>query len=585
MAEETVFKKVRLSAGLFRALSNYHDGETESTYAAWRWDSWQNNTSIKVYKTWRGEEMLGWLVYDADRSTIEELLVVDPAAEKAILDQLVGQETLLAVELPVARFELIERLIDYGFRPTRRLSQQGFELARLELSSAILLNKLAAGLPAAVRNSRARVMIERVDETQSKKEIARSLTLLLRKMGGIKRYVKPGQTVVIKPNIVSDHGLKDGVYNGGVVTDIRLIAALVDILIPIAGQIIIAEGSSINRSETSKLFTLYGYEKLLESGKGKVKLVDLNNDELVEKQVPRGKRMFNRKIPLTLEQADVFINVPVMKIHFAAKVSLCIKSLQGTVPPLEKYMTHFFGLWQNLVNIHHLLKPQLWIIDGITAQEDFGPLSGTPKPMNLLIAGTNPVAVDAVCTRIMGMQPEDSPPVWLAHLQGFGPINPADIDIVGPSTDELQDAFVQPQLNLSSGKYFVIHDGRACPGCRGYLHFGLAKLRKSDPTAEDSKLIDRLFTKKVNLYLGPETVQDINPEETNLFMGLCQQHHAADGLHMPGCPPHSEVILSALYSLFPDIKRPNYADKSEEAKLGEMLDEILTMVGDARTVL
>ena len=47
-------------------------------------------------------------------------------------------------------------------------------------------------------------------------------------------------------------------------------------------------------------------------------------------------------------------------------------------------MTHFFGLWQNLVNIHHVVKPDLSIIDGIIAQEGFGPVAGTPKTMNLL---------------------------------------------------------------------------------------------------------------------------------------------------------------------------------------------------------
>ncbi|MCR4400555.1 MAG: DUF362 domain-containing protein, partial [Syntrophomonadaceae bacterium] len=112
-----------------------------------------------------------------------------------------------------------------------------------------------------------------------------------------------------------------------------------------------------------------------------------------------------RRIPVTLEEADVIISVPVMKIHFAAIVSLAIKNLQGAVPPLEKYMTHFYGLAQNLVNIHHLVRPSLTIVDGLVGQEDFGPISGVPKPMNLLIAGTNPVAVDAVTMRIMGLEP------------------------------------------------------------------------------------------------------------------------------------------------------------------------------------
>ena len=120
------------------------------------------------------------------------------------------------------------------------------------------------------------------------------------------------------------------------------------------------------------MFTHYGYDKLVELDPEKVSLIDLNTDEQVEKKVPGGKRMLSRKIPVTLEKADVIISVPVLKVHFAAIVSLSIKNLQGAVPPLEKYMSHFFGLWQSLINIHHLIKPKLIIVDGLTGQEDFG---------------------------------------------------------------------------------------------------------------------------------------------------------------------------------------------------------------------
>jgi hypothetical protein len=88
-------------------------------------------------------------------------------------------------------------------------------------------------------------------------------------------------------------------------------------------------------------------------------------------------------------------------------------------------------------------------------------------------------------------------------------------------------------------------------------------------------LIDRPFDRKVNIYLGPFVQHPINPDETNIFMGICQQHNAETGTHLPGCPPHAEVIVNGVFSLFPDVERPQYADKSEEARLGEMLEEIL----------
>jgi len=254
---------------------------------------------------------------------------------------------------------------------------------------------------------------------------------------------------------------------------------------------------------------------------------------------------------------------------------LSIKNLQGAIPPLEKYMSHFFGLWQNLVNIHHLVKPKLNIVDGLTAMESFGPVYGKPKPMNLLIGGANPVAVDAVTMRIMGLDPVLSPPVLFAYMQGLGPIEPEKIQVVGSSVQEVRVTFKEAEINVSGGEKFKIHDRSACDGCRGYLHYVLHKLRRPDPKNPGSLLIDRPFEKKVNVFLGPDTEAKPNPEETNVFMGVCQQHHAEMGKHLPGCPPHAEAIMKGLFGLFPDVERPRYADEHAEDKLERMLMEVL----------
>ena len=420
------------------------------------------------------------------------------------------------------------------------------------------------------------VAVEKVSDTKSHEEIKDSLIHLIDTLGGLDRFVRKGETVVLKPNVVADHGLRDGVYTGGIVTDIRVVRALIDILLPIAGKVIVAEGASINRAETTKLFEQYGYDKLVDLDPAKVRLVDLNADKLVRKSVPQGKRMLSREIPVTLDSADSIINVPVMKTHFAALASLCIKSLQGAVPPIEKYMTHFFGLWQNLINIHHLVKPKLHIIDGLVAQENFGPVYGTPKTMNLLIGGSNPVAVDAVTMRIMGLDPALSDPVLLAHMQGLGSIDADKIDVKGASIADVMSPFKEAKINLESGKNFIIHAETACSGCKGYLHYVLHKLRRPDPQNPDSLLIDRPFDKKANVFVGPFTKAEPNPEETNVFLGICQQHRAQMGKHLPGCPPHAEVLMKGMFSLYPDIQRPRYADENAEDKLEAMLSEILS---------
>ncbi len=104
------------------------------------------------------------------------------------------------------------------------------------------------------------------------------------------------------------------------------------------------------------MFDIYGYPKLIDLDPKKVSLVDLNTDQLVEKQVPAGKRMKSRKVPRTIEEADTVISFPVMKIHFAAGVSLGVKTFRGAMPPLEKYMTHFFASGKTLLTSIMLLS-------------------------------------------------------------------------------------------------------------------------------------------------------------------------------------------------------------------------------------
>jgi hypothetical protein len=168
-----------------------------------------------------------------------------------------------------------------------------------------------------------------------------------------------------------------------------------------------------------------------------------------------------------------------------------------------------------------------------------------------------------------------SPPVMLAYMQGLGPIEPEKIHVVGASVEEARNAFKEAEIDVSGGQEFMVHDGRACNGCRGYLHYVLRKLRRLDPKNPKRLLLDRPFEKKVNVFLGPDTEVEPNAEETNVFMGICQQHHAELGKHLPGCPPHAEVIMKGLFGLFPDVERARYADEHAEDKLEKMLTEVL----------
>ncbi|MCX7856425.1 MAG: DUF362 domain-containing protein [Deltaproteobacteria bacterium] len=579
--QDLSLKKTNLTGRIKKALFDYYSKipEISEDYVDYLWAKWTKSKDITVYKIKKGKDDFGFIILDVGNSNIEEIWVSESNDPKNLIfsafDRLIAEHSLLSATIHENDVKKNNLLLEYGFRPFRKIIDGELKRDKLELSTVVYFDRLKEFKQIRPYRKTETVVIQKVNPAQSEEDIYEAVKDLFEKLGGIRKYVKKGQTVVLKPNIVADHGMLEGQYKGGVVTDLKLVKALITFLLPTASKIIVAEGSSINRSATTKMFKIYGYDKLEELFPGKVKLVDLNTDETVELPVPYKKRMASRKVPKTLLDADVIISLPVMKLHFAAVVSLAVKNLQGTMPPLEKYMTHFFGLWQNLVNIHHLVKPKLTIIDGLVGQEDFGPVSGIPKVMNLLIAGENPVAVDATCMRIMGLDPKDSPPVLLAYIQGFGPIESEKIKIVGASVEEVRSPFKLPEINLSGGMNLKIHYDGACSGCRGYLHFVVHKLRRPDPKEPEKLLIDRPFEKPINIYLGPYEGKGINPNETNIFMGMCQLHNKDKGIHLPGCPPHAEVILKGIFQFFPDVLPPKYADETEEAKLERMLEEVL----------
>ena len=394
MASPIVLRKGKLSTQFKKRFFSHYKDMNTGGYPLVKWKQWTGNPAVATFRAVLEGETIGWVVYDEGRSMVLEILLSDrgksTGLRAAIIDAFFARKNLIAIELPAEDRGKYDWAVEYGFRPTRRFKADGFSFIKMDLSTTILREKLDGFKPARAYGRKERVAVEKVPETQTDGEIKKGLQNLIHKLGGLSRFVKPGRTVVIKPNVVSDHGLRDGEYKGGIITDIRVVRALTEILLPVAGKVIIAEGSSINRSETSKMFAHYGYDRLVDLDRNKVSLVDLNKDQMVEKAIPGGKRMTSRKIPLALEKADVIISVPVLKIHFAAVVSLAIKHLQGAVPPLEKYMTHFFGLWQNLVNIHHLVKPKLTIIDGLIGQEDFGPVSGNAQEDGPFYRGNKP---------------------------------------------------------------------------------------------------------------------------------------------------------------------------------------------------
>lgn len=163
---------------------------------------------------------------------------------------------------------------------------------------------------------------------------------------------------------------------------------------------------------------------------------------------------FNLICPIV--EADYIINLPKMKTHAMTGYSGGIKNLFGAIPGLQKPQLHY--LFPDIENFSNMLlelslviKPQITLMDGISAMEGNGPTSGNPYPLGLILASRDMYTQDYFATTLMGLEPTEI--VMLRQAMERGLIHPEEMEIVGDSIPEGLTPFKQPDtasLDFSS---------------------------------------------------------------------------------------------------------------------------------------
>ena len=235
--------------------------------------------------------------------------------------------------------------------------------------------------------------------------------------------------ILIKPNyITAQHP------STGITTDGRVVEGVVKFLKEHGkNNIIIGEGSGW--ADTFEAFKVAGIDKLSE--KWKVKLVDLNKDVFVEVYPPNPLALKKVEVAKTALES-VIISVPKLKVHRLATVTLGIKNMIGALA--SKGSMHNGRLNENIADLASVLKPSLTVIDGVIAGEGHE-TSGNPVKMDLVIAGTDPVAVDAVGAAVMGIQPAEVKHLVLAEKKGLGTCRLENIEVIGESIEKVKRKF------------------------------------------------------------------------------------------------------------------------------------------------
>ncbi|MGD0868616.1 MAG: DUF362 domain-containing protein [Bryobacteraceae bacterium] len=211
-----------------------------------------------------------------------------------------------------------------------------------------------------------------------------------------------GRNVVLKPNLVEFEPESSINTNPMVVH-----AALEAFRARGAASVRIAEGPG-HRRNTLDLAEAAGYFKTVPHFEDL--FVDLNLDDVSRVNRPRQfSRMKELYLPNTALGADLLVSMPKMKTHHWAGATLSMKNLFGVVPGAvygwPKNVLHWAGIEESIADLHALFPRQFAIVDGIVGMQGNGPIEGVAKKVGVLVAGADPVAVDATCCRIMRIDP------------------------------------------------------------------------------------------------------------------------------------------------------------------------------------
>jgi uncharacterized protein (DUF362 family) len=270
--------------------------------------------------------------------------------------------------------------------------------------------------------------------------VEESLKEIVKLAGGI--GVKKGDEVVIKPNAKSPYPA-----GYGVVTDPKVIEPLIKIVLRAgAKKVMIADGAAMSCNyDSMAAFETIGYTDL--ASNYEVDLVDLNSNDNVTVDVPGSLILDSVRVGRSVVEADLVINVPVVKTHKWTLLSVCVKNMGvGCATKEEKNRLHQLGIHKALVDVYSVVKPSFNIVDGTIALEGDGPNipAGKAKPLGVLMAGKDGVAVDAVCAMIMGVRPTRVKHLRLAEKQGLGVIDLNRINLKGEKIDRVITNFELP---------------------------------------------------------------------------------------------------------------------------------------------
>jgi len=241
-------------------------------------------------------------------------------------------------------------------------------------------------------------------------------------LGGIERFVKGGDDVIIKPNICTDYYP----YEYAATTNPQVVATLVRLCLGAgAGRVRVTDFPFGGSAQSA--YAMSGIADAVEAAGGEMEANNRNKFKMTA--IPQGRDIQEWPIYQEVLNADVLIDVPIAKHHSLARLTLAGKNLMGVIQ--NRGQIHA-NLGQRIADLASIVRPQLTVVDAVRTLMNHGPTGGNLDDVrltNTVIASHDIVAADAYAATLFGLAGADISYVKAAAEMGLGTLDLNSIEI------------------------------------------------------------------------------------------------------------------------------------------------------------
>jgi uncharacterized protein (DUF362 family)/Pyruvate/2-oxoacid:ferredoxin oxidoreductase delta subunit len=283
----------------------------------------------------------------------------------------------------------------------------------------------------------------------------------LEHLGGLSGFIKRGESIVLKPNVLM------GSDPARCVTTHPSVFEAVGRLLQEEGAILSC-GDSPGFGSCESNMRRAGLKRVAD-GMG-IPLADFDDG----RQVVHSTARLNKKFVIAngVLDAQGMVSLPKFKAHGLMRYTGAMKNQFGCIPGMLKGQFHLkmpdpYDFATMLADLTAFIKPRLYVMDGIMAMEGNGPQSGNPRKLGLLMFSSDPVALDSIACRIIGLKPEFVPTNQAGEEAGLGICLNDSIEVVGDDIGQFItpdfDVVRRPPLPFSGGRLRTFVKNRTCP--------------------------------------------------------------------------------------------------------------------------